>query len=1376
MNIIYLNNKFYSSGIITNTFRVIILLSLLLSNLLLSQTVKEYIPKYSNPFEESLRWQNYPELIGRGCRSMVEDKNGTLWFGVSGGVISYDGLKWESYPIFKELSDVPVVTLCVSIDGSIYAGSTEGIAKYSLGKWSTLDFNLEFGDADQYFYNKIPIIETSDRSILIGTKKGLLRLRNNTGILYGSETSVSNLKDFELISKLETFDIYSLYEDSTNTIWMGLRDGRIFTSRLNESNLNISPQWKRLDNSPGYVRVKYPLIKKNSKGDTYVVSSLYDGGINVKKGIKWKHIKLKEKFHFDEIYTDIIELHDGNMCISGLGRIFVEKNNKWEMYESPTFPFSSNRLVLYQTNDQSLWIIGLSNEVWKIDLSNQKWATLLGLSFQTEDQNGNYWYITYDDKIVQYNVSASKWLQYDKTNDVIDYPVAITTTKSGRIWIAGSHQEKAATAFLDGSKWIQQLHPNLGWCIDRRALFEADDNSLWFGSSTDFIQEKGQKGGLVRYREIDYNNPANIVFEYHHQKWDFTLGAIYGIGQSKDGLIWAGQHGFYNYDMEKEQWNRITDPPGLNNSFIDYLDTSPGGDLWVGTRTNGVFWLNSKDKKWHNFTKENGLSSNAIINIFAEDDSSVWVSTDRDISHFDGTDWVTKVFTGYFRNIRDGISIHKTSNGSLWINQNPPMWFRRSLYNEDLTKDFLNQFKTIKYLPDDEAPETEITFYQERISQPGNVIISWIGNDPWKSTPSTEVQYSYRIDKAPWSSFTFNTNNIFLDVKEGEHIFEVRARDMDFNVDKSPALVSFYVVPPTWKQTWFILLILTFLSIITFFIIFLFRRNKFIEEISETKVRLFANISHELRTPLVLILGPLSKILESPLLDKQLHKPLMMVNRNSHRLLRLVNQVLDFRKMEAGQLKFKPSQGDIIAFIKEEVSVFEEAAEAKNISLKFISNYKNINMWFDFDKIEKIIFNILANALKYTPENGEISVSVKTDVQFKMQTINLKDSNVVKFNKLLKIEIRDSGIGIDKRNLEKIFDRFYQVSEHSKTAVGGTGIGLAVAKEMVKIHHGKISVQSEVGKGTLFNIQIPLIEAISSDESNSDQDVSKQTDYIKFKYPEKEESDSNEESVLDKKNEEDKNTVLVVEDNLDMREYIKAELQNYYCVLTAKNGVEGFEKAINNKPDLIISDIMMPQMDGIEFCKKIKTDERTSHMALLLLTARSSIEHKIEGLETGADDYLTKPFVSDELRLRINNIIESRKKYREQFGKSFDIEPSDLKITSIDQKFIKDAIRIIEENISDTDFDVAKFSHLIGISRVGLYNKLKVLTNYSVQEFIYVIKLKRAAQMLRKSGMSVTEITYEVGFKDPSHFSKLFKKQFGLSPKIYKKENGKKSN
>lgn len=1328
-----------------------------------------YTPKFENPFNESWRWHTYPELLGKGCRVIAEEKNGNIWFGITGGVLRYDGLKWDYFQIGKDSSNIPIVSLLVAQNGTIYAASSDGISKYNGVSWNIISLNLEYGDPIEYPYNKIPMFESADHSIWIGSKQGALRIRDGKIFLYRNDKIFNHNEILHLdLDNLKPFDIYSINQDREGYIWFGLRNGEIFKISYNDISDNVSPQWKRIDLQDKYLKIKYPQIEFDGQGNTYVASGANNGGLNIYNGSRWSQTKFKEKYQVDDNFTDIIELHNGKIVVAGIGRIYIGDLNGWQMYENPNAPFASNRLILYQSTSEDLWILGLNNEVWTIDLSSDNWTTLLGLNFQTEDRDGNQWFTSYDSKIVRLNITSKKWSEFNSKHGVIDSPVRLFTSNDGIIWVAGSDNKIAATAYYDGRNWIKQTHPTLGWSIDRRATFEAEDGSLWFGSCTDVITAKGQKGGLVSYTNFNRIS-GEIKYEYHHPNETFRLISIYGFGETK-GKIWAGQLGFYNYDLSDHIWRKVVDHRGLDKSFIDCLDSTPNGDLWVGTRTEGVFWRNIKNEEWRQFTTANGLSSNTIITIYVEDDNNIWVATDKDISHFDGKSWTQNVFTGNFKSNRDGISINRTKDGGLWINQNPPIWYRKALYNEALPQNLESSFKTIKYHQDKIAPETEITFSQERISDPGNVILSWTGNDPWKSTSNSNLKYSYRIDTNGWSEFTSETSNIFLELEAGEHSFQVRARDLDFNVDETPAQVTFYVEPPIWLQSWFILQIFFFLATITFFMIYLYHRNSIIKEISETKARLFENISHELKTPLTLILGSLEKVLKYPLLNEEVIEPLNRANRNSHRLLRLVNQVLDFRKMEAGQLKFKPKKGDIISFLREEVAVFEEAVKSKNINLTYNSTIEELVIWFDPDKIEKIIFNILSNGLKYTPADGSIDVKVLIKDSNKVRTITPVKSHNIKFNRWIQIYIKDTGIGISKRNLEKVFKRFYQAKENSKAAVGGTGIGLSVAKEMARVHFGKIDVQSEEGKGTTFILQIPLIEETQLLLADIEEKI-EISDYLKTKYPEREDDEKMLKIEDEDSQKEKMDKILVVEDNVDMREFIKDELKNEYRVFEACNGEQGFNEALKINPELILSDIMMPNIDGIEFCGKIKSDERTSHISVILLTAKTSQESKIEGLETGADDYLTKPFYADELRLRIKNIINFRKEYREKFGKSLELEPSKISITSVDEKFVKKAIAIIEENISDPDFNVEKFSRLIGMSRVGLYSKLKSISNYSVQEFIYLIKLKRAAQLLSESGMSVTEITFEIGLKNLSHFSKLFKDHYGKSPKAYMNEH-----
>jgi signal transduction histidine kinase/DNA-binding response OmpR family regulator/ligand-binding sensor domain-containing protein len=1330
----------------------------------LADAVNNYTPKYSNPFTEPWRWQGFPELIGKGCRVMVEDNKGHLWFGINGGVLNYDGMNWKYFPISKDSSEIPVVSICIASDGSLYAGSSKGISILKNGKFSELKLDVHFGDQLEHPYNKVPIIEASDKSIWIGSHQGAILIKDNKITLFRENGIYSDPTKFAELQKQPQFDVYSIFEDKEGKIWFGLRDGRIYQFTFNKNIGSGNPVWYRVDKERGYVATKFPLIKITTSGVVFIVSGQNDGGINIRNGQNWSLFKAKQKFGIDDLYSDVFELQDGSVCVSGVGRLLVYNSGNWKMYESTNLPFASNRLILYETSDQNLFIIGLGNEVWRIELSNKRWATLKGISFQSEDNTGNKWFITVDGSIVKSDSKMKRWVKYNKTDGVIDVPVALIVSNNGMIWVAGSDNQIAATACFDGQRWVKQTHPILGWGIDRRAVFEASDGSLWFGSASDISIDKGQRGGLVRYYNID--DPYKINYEYHYADENFKLTGIYGIGETADGTIWAGQLGFYKLEKKNKKWSRIFSPAGLNASFIDCIGTSPTGDIWVGTRTNGVYFLNHSTGSWKHFTVNDGLSSNTIINIFVESNENVWVATNRDISHFDGINWTKNSFHSFLKPKMDGISVKSTKDGGLWVDQNLPSWYRKGLYKGTFLGDTEDNFITTLYYTDISPPETIITFSQEKIAQPGNVILSWTANDPWKLTPVEQIQYSYRIDDGEWSSYTYKTSDIFLSLSAGEHTFEVKARDKDFNVDPTPAKITFYVTPPTWAQPWFILLIFSFLAIITFFIIHLYRRNQIIQRMSETKVRLFANISHELRTPLTLIMGPLIKVLESPNLSNELKKPLNLVNRNCHRLLRLINQVLDFRKMEAGQLKFEPKRGDIIEFLREEVVVFNELAESKKIDLKLITEIERLEIWFDPDKLEKIIFNLLSNAMKFTPHYGSVSVTINKLDSGKSNSFDSGMGRSIKFTEWLEISIKDNGIGISKRNLEKIFDRFYQVQDHHKTAVGGTGIGLSVTKEMVKIHGGKIKVDSSEGIGTSFIIKLPIIyEEIF--EKVVEQDLVDKSEFIKLKFPENDSAESIEISENELQNKEGKSKILVVEDHADMREYLREELENEYEIMDAVNGEDGLKKALTFGPDLILSDIMMPQMDGIEFCKKIKTDERTSHIAIILLTARSSQEHKIEGFETGADDYIVKPFHSKELQIKIHNIIETRKKLREKFSKLLQIEPSSIEITSVDQKFLKRAIDLIEKHIDDTEFSVEVFSKEIGMSRVSLYNKLKSLTNYSVQEFIFAIRLKRAAQLLRESGMSVTEIAYNVGFKDPSHFSKLFKKQFGVSPKSY---------
>jgi len=1335
---------------------------------------QSFKPKLVEPIVETWRWQNFPELNGLGCQCMTEDKTGVLWFGILGGVMRYDGLNWKFIPLIKDKPRVPIITLYSSSDSLIYAGSSEGIFVFRDNSWEKLTIDLDFGDPNDFPYNRFPIFETSDGSIWIGARQGALRIKNGDLSLFREEISYNNLQredskpKFKQIKSLIPFDIYSISEDEAGSIWFGLRDGRLYKSRVNEDKSGepiIS--WKRVDKENGYDKARYPLIEISSSGKIFIISGYYDGGINVFENNSWKHTGVKEIFDTEEIQSDIIELKDGSICFSGIGRLFIIKNNVWNIYERPEVPLPINRLRLFQTSNEKLWLIGISNDVWRIDLSHNKWTTFQDLLFQDEGKDGKLWFISIDNTVVSCDTEMNEWIEYNETDGLIDSPVAVFITRKGEVWVVGSDKHIASTAYFDGRNWIKQHHPKLSWGIDSRGILEANDGSLWFGTCSDFEEDKGQRGGLVKYTRIRTSRGEEFQYEYFPSSEKFELFGTYGIGQTADENIWVGQLGFYKYNLSSRQWTEITEPLGIGQNFIDCIQSNADGNLWVGTRTNGLFFLDNKTSEWTHYTTQNGLKSNSLLDILARKASDVWIATDRDISHFDGRTWTNDIFPGFIKFRREGISLKSTEDGSLWITQNPEIWNKRAFpQNQYSKKKIKGELHTIRYHPEKLTPETEITFSMDKVAQPGNAILSWKASDPWKFTPSNLIEYSYRFDEREWSAYSKETSKMFLSLPSGNHVFEVKSRNRDLNVDPSPAKVTFYVIPPLWEQPWFILLILTFLVTIASFIFYLYRRNRIIRELSEARARLFTNISHELRTPLTLIMGPLSKILKGVEIKEELKQPLSLMERNCQRLLRLINQILDYRRLEVGQMKFEPSNGDIIDFIREEFLSFANLAKSKNIDFRFKTSTDKLEMWFDPDKIEKILFNLLSNAIKFTPINKSVTVEIRDNSYRREKVISIDQSRSCKAINWLEILVIDTGRGISEQNINRVFDSFYQVQDHLNKSEGGTGIGLSITKDMVKIHLGEIFVESSLGVGTTFTVRIPIMNKEMVDGILYVESVDK-SEFINHVLVKKDDSE-----LLDSKRtlKKDKDKILIIEDNLDMRQYIKGELICNYDVEEALDGEEGFEKAINYGPDLIISDIMMPNMDGIDLCKKIKTDERTSHISVILLTAKSSKESLVEGLEYGADDYITKPFNQDELLLRIHNMMETRKKIREKFIGSLKLEPKNIEITSLDKKLIQKAIDIIEEHMDDEDFSVEIFSDLMAMHRVSLYNKIKSLTNLTTREFITVIRLKRAAQLLRESGLSITEIAYEVGFKDPSHFTKLFKKQFYKSPREYIKE------
>ncbi|OGU70527.1 MAG: hypothetical protein A2V93_02815 [Ignavibacteria bacterium RBG_16_34_14] len=521
-----------------------------------------------------------------------------------------------------------------------------------------------------------------------------------------------------------------------------------------------------------------------------------------------------------------------------------------------------------------------------------------------------------------------------------------------------------------------------------------------------------------------------------------------------------------------------------------------------------------------------------------------------------------------------------------------------------------------------------------------------------------------------------------------------------------------------------------------------------LRELDAVKTNIYTNITHEFRTPLSIIIGLAEQLTDNPKI--KLDEGLQIIKRNGKSLLRLISQMLDLSKLEAKAMPANLFQGDIIGYLKYIIESFESLAQSKKINLNFTTEIDQLIMDFDTEKMMQIVSNLLSNSIKFTPEGGDIYLLISKEISNKTDQLNIK--------------VRDTGIGIPADKLPNIFDRFYKVDIDSTIKAGGTGIGLALTKELVTLLNGKINVESELSKGTEITITLPIT---NKSKLKHDTDLTHLLPDISTFIPE-----TNRESIKQEEDTEiikDLPILLIVEDNLDVIRYLKSLLVTSYNVYTAMNGREGLDKALELIPDIVISDVMMPEMDGFKLCEKLKTDERTSHIPVILLTARSSDMSKLEGLETGADDYLIKPVNAKELLIRIINLIEQRRRLRERFSKDVTLSPKDIAVTSADQRFLEKAIEIVEKEMKEPDFSVEQFSKEVGMSTSQLYRKIHALTNQTPVEFIRTFRLKRAASLLNQKFGNVAEIAFEVGFNNLSYFAKCFRELFGKSPSEYSK-------
>ncbi|WP_158281560.1 hybrid sensor histidine kinase/response regulator transcription factor [Sediminitomix flava] len=1331
--------------------------------------LKPYESSIPSPISERWRWRNFPEVQGLNFADFTEDDNGVIWGAFNNPqkyLYSFDGYEWTCHTSEEEKKmPVGLIKTIETFDGAILIGGTNGLLSYQDGKFEYLlkTKPKEF----QISVQAITII--GKNAFMASTNHGLFYYKSGKKFFYTKENLVAkaqslfpNVKCMGIDPQIyeggirKDFFINTITKYKGDSLWMFAQTKNHRTIVIEKTKNENNPlSFRDERNYKGNPQFGLQVESLNTSDRLWVVSSSAYRPVCTFDGQRWENIYLAKGFGGNDEHYAITEMDDDHLLISGNGSILDFYKGKWNKYTHKNIPVAfSAELKLLKTKDGNLWVGSSQGQVYFVEYNRKRNESYHDLIFQTASEDGTKWFISKDGEVVKNK--NGKWFVYDQTDGLIENPNSLMITSRGDIWCSGSHQSAAAVAYLKDGNWYKQLFDSLALSASPNALFEDKDESLWLGA--DSKNRLPKKGGVVK---ISYQDLDSISFTQFQLPRNILGGFTY---DPKGVLVAFSNFAAFKFS-EKNDWEKYP----LNILRISSSYQMPNGDLWLGTLSSGLFKWDKKGIR-KQYQSVNFKTNNIVDIHFAND--RLWVATEKGNHCFYKGEWVYNVLPKDWTIYHKGGGFREDNNGNLWINIHATSWTNQVFNDSEFDENY--RFLTIKHLSDTVPPVVKIKQYAPQIDQSGNAIITWEGKDFMHHTPKDKLLYSYRLSDGEWSEYSTETSATFFSLEHGNHLFEVRCMDSDFNRSVENAKVSFVVLPPVYKQVWFISLISSLVGIILYLFLKTLKKNRELsvlnqnlvetnlllkesqdeiirqkDEIHQSKLRFFTNISHEFRTPLTLLIGPIQQ------LKRRYNDDLFaLLERNANILLKLVNEIMDFRKLETGHMSLSASETDIVTFCDEILMTFKSLAEDKNIELRLLDQTTESMVWLDREKFTKVMFNLLSNALKFTSKGGNVSVIITNeDVSSDRQII---------------IRIEDTGIGISDEAIQNIFGRFYQENKKEKRL--GSGIGLALSKELVLLHHGDISVDSKEGKGTAFTIRLPLgnqhfkhneINKIQTEESDS-----------KILYPERElTSDIKMDKINMPLHPNSSKQILLVDDNEDILDYLKSILSSEYQIEFASDGIEGWQKAIESQPNLIISDVMMPNMNGIEFCTKLKTDIQTSHIPVVLLTARSSTDHKIEGLQTGADLYISKPFEIDILKLQIQNIFHNQEKSIQKLQERHIFIPTDVSENKTDQSFIEDIIQKIKLNISDSEFKVDALSKELGMTTRNLHLKLKSLTGFTPGEFLRNIRLETAAKIIKTSKLTVAEVAYQTGFTNPSHFNKVFKAKYQMTPVQYRQEH-----
>lgn len=1304
--------------------------------------------------------------------SIAQDKLGNMWFATYDGVNKYDGYTFTVYQHDENdpnsiANDISRIVMTDS-KGRVWIGTRDGLSYYDEEKDKFQNFFLEKNGKHLQVNG---IVELSPEQLLISTLEGLTTF----------DIPASRFVDDIFGTAMHKMVASALYRHD-DQIYIGTPSDGLYCYSIPKNTL------EKLAYIPGSKQIQSIL----QQSPTRIWVATEGAGLLL---LNPKTKEVKAYHHSSSNPKSISSNYIRSLALDSQNRLWIGTFNDLNIYHEGSDSFVSyssspvengslsQRSVrsIFMDSQGGMWLGtyfgGLNyyhpirnrfKNIQRIPYKNSLSDNVV--SCITEDKDKNLWIGTNDGGLNLYNTKTQQFTHYILQEDEREIGIGSNNIKAVYV-----DEQKSLVYIGTHAGGLTVLHRNSG----KMESFNQLNSQLVNENVYAILPDKGGNLLLGTLSALVSFNPEKKSFTTIDKEKDgtpFTSQRITILFRDSHKRLWVGgEEGISVFQQEGIEIEKVPILPesSVTKTFTNCIYEAANGIIWVGTR-EGFYCFNEKEKKIKRYTTANGLPNNVVYGILEDTFGRLWVSTNRGISCFNPETERFRNFTesdGLQSNQFNTSSFCRTSSGQMYFGGiNGITTFRPELlldnpYTPPVVITKLQLFNKIV------RPDDETGILTKNINETESITLkSWQTAFTIEFVVSNYISgqhntFAYKLEgyDKEWYYLTDKRTVSYSNLPQGTYHFLVKAANSDGKWNTVPTMLEIIVLPIWYKTWWAIMIFLaTFIGFITFVFRFFWMRKSMEaelelerrdkehqEEINQMKMRFFINISHELRTPLTLILAPLQEIINK-ISDRWTRNQLEYIQRNANRLLHLVNQLMDYRRAELGVFELKVKKENAHQLIQDNFLFYDKLARHKKITYTLHSELEEKEELFDPNYLELIVNNLLSNAFKYTESGQSITVTLKEE------------------NNWLVLQVSDTGIGIPINKQGKIFERFYQIeSEHV-----GSGIGLSLVQRLVELHHGRIELDSEEGKGSTFSVYLPQdiniyksSELASNDAKNEeDQVYSTNSKEMYFIDTEKVENETIE--TGDKK----RGTILIVEDNNEIRHYLSSGLAELFNTLEAGNGEEALEKLKENEVDIIVTDVMMPVMDGIKLCKNVKQNIRTCHIPVIILSAKSETKDQMEGLQMGADDYIPKPFSLAILTTKIQNMMRTRRRMLERYSKSLEVEPEKITFNAMDEALLKRAVAIVEKNMDNIEFSTDEFAREMNMSRSNLHLKLKAITGESTIDFIRKIRFNEAAKLLKDGRYTVAEVSTMVGFNTPSYFATSFKKYFGCLPTEYIKK------